>query len=47
MLIVAGQFSMFEKFFPEIVATDSNGNLTGQVVDFCKLYYSKQEVSIW
>lgn len=27
---------MFEKFFPEIVAVDSNGNLTGQVVDFCK-----------
>lgn len=33
---------MFEKFFPEIVTIDSNGNLTGQVVDFCKfiLFYT-------
>lgn len=47
MLIVPGPFSMFEKIFPEIVATDSNGNLTGQVVDFCKLFYSVQEVGTW
>ncbi|KAH0605477.1 uncharacterized protein H6S33_004699 [Morchella sextelata] len=33
--IIKSPFSMFEKFFPEIVTTDSNGRLTGQVIDFC------------
>lgn len=32
-----GTFSMFEKFFPEIVTVDSLGNLTGQVIDFCEI----------
>lgn len=47
MLIAVGPFSMFEKFFPEIVATDSNGNLTGQVVDFCKLLLFYKTRIIW
>lgn len=42
MLILSGPFSMFEKFFPEIVTTDSNGRLTGQVIDFCKPTFSKE-----
>ena len=29
---------MFETYFPEIVTIDSVGNLTGKVIDFCKLF---------
>jgi len=29
---------MFETYFPEIVTLDLAGNLTGKVIDFCKLF---------
>jgi len=30
---------MFEDLFPDMVAVDSKGNLTGKVVEFCKPMY--------
>ncbi|KAI5806756.1 hypothetical protein DFH27DRAFT_356984 [Peziza echinospora] len=34
--VVQDRFSVFEELFPELVAIDSKGKLTGNVVEFCK-----------
>ena len=34
--MLLGEFEEFEQYYPELVAIDSEGNSTGEVMDFCE-----------
>ena len=40
-----GPFSDFEENHPEVVAIDSQGRSTGEIMDFCKLIRSDHILS--
>ena len=41
-MIRTGPFCDFEQHFPELVAVNAEGSITGQTVDFCRL-----KVNFW